>query len=40
MDTRNEFPAFKIKYASLAELGRKNNRMADKEKPGLMALRA
>ena len=39
MDTRNEFPAFKIKDASLAELGRKKIRMAEKEMPGLMALR-
>ncbi len=40
MDTRNEFPAFKIKDISLAELGRKKMRMAEKEMPGLMALRA
>src|SRR5215211_1342297 len=40
MDTRNEFPAFKIKDSSLAELGRKKIRMAEKEMPGLMALRA
>ena len=39
MDTRNEFPAFKIKDISLAELGRKKIRMAEKEMPGLMALR-
>ena len=39
MDTRNEFPAFKIKDASLAELGRKKIRMAEKEMPGLMSLR-
>src|SRR5215213_7964165 len=40
MDTRNEFPAFKIKDSSLAELGRKKIRMAEKEMPGLMSLRA
>src|SRR5512139_764867 len=40
MDTRTEFPAFKIKDASLAELGRKKIRMAEKEMPGLMSLRA
>ena len=40
MNTRTEFPAFKIKDASLAELGRKKIRMAEKEMPGLMALRA
>jgi adenosylhomocysteinase len=40
MDTRNEFPAFKIKDLTLAELGRKKIRMAEKEMPGLMALRA
>ncbi|HEY5937295.1 MAG TPA: adenosylhomocysteinase [Kofleriaceae bacterium] len=39
MDTRNEFPAFKIKDSSLAELGRKKIRMAEKEMPGLMSLR-
>src|SRR6187431_2884026 len=39
MDTRTEFPAFKIKDATLAELGRKKIRMAEKEMPGLMALR-
>ena len=39
MDTRNEFPAFKIKDKTLAELGRKKIRMAEKEMPGLMALR-
>src|SRR6476660_9701769 len=39
MDTRTEFPAFKIKDISLAELGRKKIRMAEKEMPGLMALR-
>jgi adenosylhomocysteinase len=40
MNTRTEFPAFKIKDLSLAELGRKKIRMAEKEMPGLMALRA
>ncbi|MEJ7597014.1 MAG: adenosylhomocysteinase [Kofleriaceae bacterium] len=40
MDTRNEFPAFKIKDMSLAELGRKKIRMAEKEMPGLMSLRS
>jgi adenosylhomocysteinase len=40
MDTRTEFPAFKIKDLTLAELGRKKIRMAEKEMPGLMSLRA
>jgi adenosylhomocysteinase len=40
MDTRSEFPAFKIKDSTLAELGRKKIRMAEKEMPGLMSLRA
>src|SRR6476660_5912068 len=39
MESRHEFPAFKIKDLSLAELGRKRIRMAEKEMPGLMALR-
>jgi adenosylhomocysteinase len=39
MNARTEFPAFKIKDLSLAELGRKKIRMAEKEMPGLMALR-
>src|SRR5512147_2636509 len=39
MNSRTEFPAFKIKDISLAELGRKKIRMAEKEMPGLMALR-
>ena len=39
MDIRTEFPAFKIKDIGLAELGRKKMRMAEKEMPGLMALR-
>ena len=40
MNTRTEFPAFKVKDITLAELGRKKMRMAEKEMPGLMALRA
>ncbi|MBA3393432.1 MAG: adenosylhomocysteinase [Deltaproteobacteria bacterium] len=40
MNTRNEFPAFKIKDTSLADLGRKKIRMAEKEMPGLMSLRS
>ncbi|HEY4222948.1 MAG TPA: adenosylhomocysteinase [Myxococcota bacterium] len=40
MDTRTEFPAYKVKDISLAELGRKKIRMAEKEMPGLMSLRA
>src|SRR3954451_9514382 len=39
METRTEFPAFKVKDMSLAELGRKKIRMSEKEMPGLMALR-
>ncbi len=39
MDHKTEFPAFKIKDKTLAELGRKKMRMAEKEMPGLMALR-
>ncbi len=39
MDTRTEFPAFVVKDLTLAELGRKKMRMAEKEMPGLMALR-
>src|SRR3954467_9848330 len=39
METRTEFPAFKVKDLSLAELGRKKIRMAEKEMPGLMSLR-
>jgi adenosylhomocysteinase len=39
MDTRTEFPAYKVKDLSLAELGRKKIRMAEKEMPGLMSLR-
>jgi adenosylhomocysteinase len=40
MDIRTEFPAFKIQDIKLADLGRKKIRMAEKEMPGLMALRA
>ena len=39
MDNRTEFPAFKIKDITLADLGRKKIRMAEKEMPGLMSLR-
>jgi adenosylhomocysteinase len=39
MESRTEFPAFKVQDLSLAELGRKKIRMAEKEMPGLMALR-
>ncbi len=39
MNSRTEFPAFKIKDMTLAELGRKKMRMAEKEMPGLMSLR-
>jgi adenosylhomocysteinase len=39
MESRNEFPAFKVQDMSLAELGRKKCRMAEKEMPGLMSLR-
>jgi adenosylhomocysteinase len=39
METRTEFPAFKIKDLTLADLGRKKIRMAEKEMPGLMSLR-
>ena len=40
MDKRTEFPTYLVKDISLAELGRKKIRMAEKEMPGLMALRA
>jgi adenosylhomocysteinase len=40
MDTRTEFPSFKVKDLTLAELGRKKIRMAEKEMPGLMSLRS
>jgi len=39
MEIRTEFPAYKVKDLSLAELGRKKIRMAEKEMPGLMSLR-
>src|SRR4029079_16884678 len=39
MESRTEFPAYKVRDMSLAELGRKKIRMAEKEMPGLMALR-
>jgi adenosylhomocysteinase len=39
MEIRTEFPAYKVKDLALAELGRKKIRMAEKEMPGLMALR-
>jgi adenosylhomocysteinase len=39
MESRTEYPGFKVKDLSLAELGRKKIRMAEKEMPGLMALR-
>jgi adenosylhomocysteinase len=37
---RTEFPAYKVADISLAEWGRKEIAMAEKEMPGLMALRA
>ena len=40
MDARNEFPAYKVKDLGLAEWGRKEISIAEKEMPGLMALRA
>ncbi len=39
MESRTEFPAFKVKDMSLAALGRKQITMAEKEMPGLMSLR-
>ncbi|MCC7072778.1 MAG: adenosylhomocysteinase [Deltaproteobacteria bacterium] len=39
MDKRTEFPSYLVNDISLAELGRKKIRMAEKEMPGLMALR-
>ena len=39
MDIRTEFPAYKVKDMSLAELGRKMITMSEKEMPGLMSLR-
>ena len=40
MDIRNEFPAYQVADITLAELGRKEIKIAQKEMPGLMALRA
>jgi len=40
MNHRTEFPAYKVADISLAEWGRKEIAMAEKEMPGLMALRA
>ena len=40
MDARTEFPAYKVKDISLAEWGRKEISIAEKEMPGLMSLRA
>ena len=40
MDKRTEFPTYLVKDIGLAELGRKKLRMAEKEMPGLMAMRA
>jgi adenosylhomocysteinase len=40
MDARNEFPAYKVKDLGLAEWGRKEITIAQKEMPGLMSLRA
>ncbi len=40
MEHRTEFPAYKVKDISLAEWGRKEISMAEKEMPGLMSLRA
>jgi adenosylhomocysteinase len=39
MDARKEFPAYKVKDISLAELGRKEISIAEKEMPGLMSIR-
>src|SRR5690242_11499630 len=39
MDARKEFPAYKVKDISLAELGRKEITIAEKEMPGLMSIR-
>ena len=39
MEIRTEYPAYKVKDLSLAELGRKKIRMSEKEMPGLMSLR-
>ena len=40
MDTNNEYPRFKVADLSLADWGRKEISIAEKEMPGLMALRA
>ena len=40
MQHKTEFPSYKVKDMSLAELGRKKILMAEKEMPGLMSLRA
>ena len=40
MDIKSDFPAYKVKDISLAELGRKKIAMSEKEMPGLMSLRA
>src|SRR6187455_1878688 len=40
MNHRTEHPAHKVKDLSLAEWGRKEISMAEKEMPGLMAIRA
>ncbi len=40
MNHRTEFPAYKVADISLAEWGRKEISIAEKEMPGLMALRA
>ncbi len=39
MDSRKEFPAYKVKDIALAELGRKEITIAEKEMPGLMSVR-
>jgi adenosylhomocysteinase len=39
MNHRTQYPAYKVKDLSLAEWGRKEIAMAEKEMPGLMALR-
>jgi adenosylhomocysteinase len=39
MDYKSTFPAYKVKDIKLAEWGRKEIKMAEKEMPGLMALR-
>src|SRR3954469_4942328 len=39
MDQRKEFPAYKVADISLAEWGRKEIQIAEKEMPGLMATR-